>query len=145
VREIAYYLRPSQLERLGLTSSIEEMIERVSDSSNIEFEVEMEDLDGVFSKQNEINFYRIIQESLNNIIKHSGAKFAKIKITKDENGVNLIIKDDGKGFVMDETAEKKSKGLGLKGMSERARLLGGTYSIKTSPNEGTTVVVKILK
>ncbi len=145
VREIAYYLRPSQLERLGLTSSIEEMIERVSDSSNIEFEVEMEDLDGVFSKQNEINFYRIIQESLNNIIKHSGAKFAKIKITKSENGVNLIIKDNGKGFVMDETAEKKSKGLGLKGMSERARLLGGTYSIKSTRDVGTTVVVKILK
>ncbi|HRH44555.1 MAG TPA: triple tyrosine motif-containing protein, partial [Pyrinomonadaceae bacterium] len=145
VREIAYYLRPSQLERLGLTSALEEMIERVSDSSNIKFKVDLGQLDGVFSKQNEINFYRIIQESLNNIIKHSDAKSAEIRIKNEENSVELLIKDDGKGFEIDENTEKKNKGFGLKGMSERARLLGGTYSIKSTANQGTVVIVKIKK
>lgn len=145
VREIAYYLRPSQLERLGLTSAIEEMIERVSASSGISFDVELAPLDGVFSKQDEINFYRIVQESLNNIIKHSGAKSATISITNDESKVELLIEDHGKGFAPDEAGDnnRKSRGFGLKGMAERARLLGGIYAVKSSPGEGTTVIVKI--
>jgi signal transduction histidine kinase len=145
VREIAYYLRPSQLERLGLTSAIEEMIERVSASAGISFDVELAPLDGVFSKQDEINFYRIVQESLNNIIKHSGAKSATISITKDESKVELLIEDHGKGFAPEEAGDnhRKSRGLGLKGMAERARLLGGTYTVKSFPGEGTTVIVKI--
>ncbi|MBX7173628.1 MAG: hypothetical protein K1X72_21850 [Pyrinomonadaceae bacterium] len=144
VREIAYYLRPSQLERLGLTSALEEMIERVADSSDIEFDVKIADLDGVFSKQNEINFYRIVQESLNNIIKHSKAKSVKIRIVNDEKNVELVIKDDGQGFAIEAVGEK-TRSFGLKGMSERARLLGGTYSIKSSASQGTIVVVKIGK
>jgi signal transduction histidine kinase len=143
VREIAYYLRPSQLERLGLTSAIEEMIERVADPSGIDFEVEIPELDGVFSKQDEINFYRIVQESLNNIIKHSGANLAKIRITNDNGNVELIIKDNGKGFATDAVSD--NKGFGLKGMSERARLLGGIHTIKSSAGGGTIVNVKIRK
>jgi signal transduction histidine kinase/ligand-binding sensor domain-containing protein len=143
VREIAYYLRPSQLERLGLTSAIEEMIERVADSSGIEFDVKMDNLNGVFSKQNEINFYRIVQESLNNIIKHSKATSAKIRIKKEAGNVELIIKDNGKGFAIEAVSENKSRGFGLKGMSERARLLGGIYTVKSSAGEGTIVKVKI--
>jgi len=142
VREIAYYLRPSHLERVGLTSAIGEMIERVADSSEIEFDVKMTALDGVFSPQNEINFYRIVQESLNNIIKHSGAALVKIRIVRENDQVELIIEDNGRGFVP-ETAKEKRRGFGLKGMSERARLLGGTYSIKSSVGEGTIVTVKI--
>lgn len=143
VREIAYYLRPSQLERLGLTSALEEMIERVADSSDIEFDVKIADLDEVFSKQNEINFYRIVQESLNNIIKHSKANLVKIRIINEKGNVELVIKDNGKGFAPELITDNKSRGFGLKGMSERARLLGGTYSVKSSAKDGTIVIVKI--
>lgn len=145
VREIAYYLRPSQLERLGLTSALEEMIERVADSSDIVFDVKLAELDGVFSKQNEINFYRIVQESLNNIIKHSKAKSVEISIENDNGVVKLVIKDDGQGFAPEAVGTNKSRGFGLKGMAERARLLGGTYSVKSSSGEGTIVIVRIKK
>jgi len=144
VREIAYYLRPSQLERLGLTSALEEMLERAGDSAGIAFEVEMAALDGVFAPEDEINFFRIVQESVNNIIKHSGAKAARVVIKKDENGVELLIADRGRGFVTVEDKTKR-RGFGLRGMAERARLLGGTYAIKSSPEEGTTVTVRIEK
>lgn len=144
VREIAYYLRPSQLERLGLTSAIEEMIERVSESSDIDFDCELADLDGVFSKQDEINFYRIVQESLNNIIKHSNAKSAMIRIENDAEGVELVVKDNGQGFAV-EAVSDKNRGFGMKGIAERARLLGGTYSIRSIFGEGTIVTVKVEK
>ena len=144
VREIAYYLRPSQLERLGLTSAIEEMLERAEDSTGIRFETELPDLDGIFSPEDEINFYRIVQESINNIIKHSGASLVKVSIKLDENGVEVLINDNGKGFIVDENSPKR-QGFGLRGMAERARILGGVYSVESVPNEGTTVMVRIKK
>lgn len=142
VREIAYDLRPSQLERLGLTSAIETMLERVAASSNIDFEAQLVPLDGVFPPEQEINFYRIVQESLNNIIKHSGATSARVVINKDHKGVNLLIHDNGKGFVYDENGSRKA-GFGLKGMAERARILKGHYAIKSTPGGGTTIIVQI--
>lgn len=145
VREIAYYLRPSQLERLGLASAIEEMLERVSDSSGIVFEVQLAQLDGVFPPEHEINFYRIVQESINNILKHSGATSAKVSIKKDENGVELLIQDNGKGFMPGEsgTIRPGKPGFGLKGMAERARILGGRYEVNSTPGQGTAIVVQI--
>ncbi|HVE59848.1 MAG TPA: sensor histidine kinase, partial [Pyrinomonadaceae bacterium] len=144
VREIAYYLRPSQLERLGLTSAVEEMLERVTNSAGIEFEAELADLEGVFSPEDEINFFRIVQESVNNIIKHSGAKTARVIIKKDESAVYLSIADNGRGFLTVEDKTKR-RGFGLRGIAERTRLLGGTYAIKSSPEDGTSVTVKIEK
>ena len=70
--EIAYNLRPYQLDRLGLTQSLEEMIERVATATSIRFTINLPLLDGVFSKEGEAIFYRIVQESVNNIVKHSG-------------------------------------------------------------------------
>lgn len=147
VREIAYYLRPSQLERLGLTSAIEEMLERVADSSGIVFDVQLTQLDGVFPPEHEINFYRIVQESVNNILKHSGATSARVIVKKDENGVKLLIKDNGKGFIYDEggTTNPDKTGFGLKGMAERARILGGRYEVRSTPGQGTAIVVQIEK
>jgi signal transduction histidine kinase/ligand-binding sensor domain-containing protein len=148
VREIAYYLRPSQLERLGLTSAIEEMLDQVAVSSGIAFDVQLAQLDGVFPSDQEINFYRIVQESVNNIIKHSGARSAKVIAKKDEHGIELLIEDDGKGFLPDAvgtTQMKRGQGFGLKGMAERARILGGHYAVKANPGAGTSIVVKIEK
>src|SRR5262249_38773150 len=129
VREIAYYLRPSQLERLGLTSAIEEMLERVADSSGIVFDVQLAQLDGVFPPEHEINFYRIAQESVNNILKHSGATSATVIVKKTENGVELLIQDNGKGFMHDGvgTISPGKTGFGLKGWpNARAYLAGAT-------------------
>jgi signal transduction histidine kinase len=87
-----------------------------------------------------------VQESVNNIIKHSGATSAKVIARKDEHGVELLIEDDGKGFSPDAAGADRTRldrGFGLKGMAERARILGGHYVVKTNPGEGTSIVVKI--
>lgn len=146
VREIAYYLRPSQLERLGLTSALEEMLDQVADSSGIEFDVQLAPLDGVFPPEHEINFYRIVQESVNNIIKHSGATSARVIAKKDTSGIELLIADNGRGYLPDEIGTmqaKNGRGFGLKGMAERARILGGHYAVTSTPGEGTSILVKI--
>ena len=132
------------------TSAIEEMLERVADSSGIVFDVQLAPLDGVFPPEHEINFYRIVQESVNNILKHSGATSASVIVKKTENGVELLIQDNGKGFLYDESGtislgSPGTPGFGLKGMAERARILGGRYEAKSAPGQGTTIVVQIEK
>ncbi len=72
VKEIAYNLRPYLLDRLGLTKSIEAMLNKVANSSAVQFSADLDSLDGLFLPEAEINFYRIVQESLNNIVKHAG-------------------------------------------------------------------------
>ena len=145
VREIAHYLRPSQLERLGLTTTIEEMIDRVADSSDIHFSSDIANLDGALTKDSEIGFYRVVQESINNIIKHSGAANASVRIIRDVRDIEMVIDDDGKGFVPEVAAngQSRARSFGLTGIAERVRMLGGTLLIKSSPGKGTNIVVKL--
>jgi ligand-binding sensor domain-containing protein/signal transduction histidine kinase len=143
VREIAYHLRPSQLERLGLTAALEEMIEGVAASSGIVFDEDIAQLDGVFSKESEINFYRIAQESLNNVVKHSGASKVRFIVRHNGQGVELMIQDNGQGFEPHAAASSRKRGFGLTGIAERARILGGKHSIESARGRGTTVIVRI--
>lgn len=145
VREISYYLRPSQLERFGLTAAIEEMLEQVTESSGISFDFEIADLEGAFSPEAEINFYRIVQECANNIVKHSGATGARVVISRNGPALDLTIHDNGKGFDTNAPAANGSgkSGFGLTGIAERARILGGVSAIESSPGSGATVRVRI--
>jgi signal transduction histidine kinase/ligand-binding sensor domain-containing protein len=139
VRSIAYNLRPLHIERLGLTSTIEEMIEDVEKSSGIEINCDVEKIDELFSKENEINFYRIVQECLNNIVKHSNATKASVTVFRENSKIILTVRDDGKGF----EADKIKQGLGLNGIAERVKILGGIYSIESEIGKGTTVLAEI--
>lgn len=142
VRDIAYNLRPYHLDKLGLATSIEAMAERIGASSAIEFTVNVPPLKGAVSKDQEITVYRIIQESLNNIVKHSGAMQASIDIAYDERELVITIADNGKGF--DAKAARAAtigSGFGLAGVAERVRMLGGRHSIVSAPGQGTTVTI----
>lgn len=145
VREIAYYLRPSQLERIGLTSTLEEMLTKVATSSDINFSYHVASLDGAFSAAAESNFIRIVQETINNIIKHSGAAEANIVIDRDAQAVHLTVTDNGKGFATDEALDNdaRRRGFGLIGLAERVRMLGGSHLIRSTPGAGTTISVTI--
>lgn len=140
VREITNDLRPQLIDRLGLTKAINAMFKKVSDV--IELKSEIDSIDNIFSEAEEINVYRIIQESLNNIIKHSYASDAKIKIKRSDARVSITIEDNGKGF---DTAIVKPKGggLGLVGLNERVQLLNGEISIYSKIGTGTRIEVKI--
>jgi signal transduction histidine kinase len=146
VRKIIHNLRPYHLDRLGLREALEFMIEKVADLSGVRFSAEIDTVDGLFSKEAEMNLYRIAQEGINNILKHSGASEAKVALKRIGQTVQLTIKDNGKGFIYDRgaTAESNGRGFGLTGISERARMLGGKDMIDSAPGQGTTVTVTVV-
>ena len=143
VREIAYNLRPYQLDRLGLTKAIEAILGKVSSSSTIEFSSLIESIDGMFSKANEIHLYRIVQESVNNIIKHSEATRASVEVRCDQRTITIAIEDNGKGIARPTDGDSQKRGLGLVGISERARLLGAKHEILSAPGKGTRMTIRL--
>lgn len=143
VREIAYNLRPHHLDRLGLTKTLEAMIEKIASASEFHLTSEIAPLEGLFGKDQEINLYRVVQESLNNIVKHSAATEARIEIAREPRSVQIIIRDNGKGFAPEMPAATESRGFGLTGIAERVRMLGGTHTIHSVPGQGTTITIKL--
>jgi signal transduction histidine kinase len=142
VRQIAYNLRPYHLDEIGLSQSLEELIERVADACPIRFRSEIENIDELLPKEAAINLYRIVQEGLNNIVKHSQASEARLTVKRSSRDLEVLIEDNGKGLsVANET--NRSGGFGLTGLSERARIIGATLSISSLPDKGTTVKLNI--
>jgi signal transduction histidine kinase len=144
LRHIAYNLRPFELDRLGLTSALLGMIDKIRESSTINIETQIADIKGVFPKESEINVFRIVQESLNNIIKHSEATLATVKIEKETKSISIHIGDNGKGFDIQKLSSvHKKHGLGISGIEERVRMLGGEMKLNSEPSIGTTIEVTI--
>ncbi len=145
VREIAHNLRPYQLERLGLTNTLRQMLAGVEASSPIGFSVEIADVDGLLSEDDEIIFYRIVQECVNNVIKHSEAANANLNIRTRDGRIDLICGDDGRGFDVEAAKRSPASGLGLNGIIERVRILNGEISIDSSADNGTLVAITVRK
>jgi ligand-binding sensor domain-containing protein/signal transduction histidine kinase len=147
VREIAHDLRPYHLDRLGLREAIEFMLERVGGSCAIRFSANIAALDGFLSKEAEMNLYRIVEEAVNNIIKHSGATVATLTLKRDGPRVQLTIVDNGKGFITDPTSDSGSPvhGFGLTGISERARMLRAEELIQSAPGHGTRITITMMQ
>jgi signal transduction histidine kinase len=150
VREIAYALRPFHLDRLGLTKAIAEMAEKMTAAPGIQVTIDLIPLDGLWPPEVEINVYRIVQESLNNIVKHAQATACTIAASRAGRTVELAIADNGRGFSLNEpvanspaTAHQPKSGFGLLGMAERARLLGGQWLIQSASGAGTTVTIRL--
>ncbi|MCP9290808.1 sensor histidine kinase [Gracilimonas sediminicola] len=141
VRSISHGLRPVHLEKFGLTEALNNLCSQVQDSSSIEWSYHVDDIDEVISKDKEINFYRVIQEGITNIFKHSKASEASVIIRRAEPGLKAMIWDNGAGFDPDD--KLNAGGLGLSGMNERVETLGGTLSIDSGKTEGTTITIVI--
>lgn len=142
LRTISRGLHPANLERLGPTAAIINMINEVDNNTNIFFTHEIEDIDALLSRDASLHLYRIIQEVLNNIVKHAEAKAASVTIEKKKNTIEATISDNGKGF---ENSEKirNSASLGMKTLLERAKILHSKIDIKSQINKGTTVTLTI--
>jgi len=143
VKVIAHNLRPYQLDRLGLTRTIEGMLRRVGEIYGLRFTVELDRIDGLFPPEAETGIFRIVQESVNNIVKHSGAAAATVRIRKQARRVEITVEDNGRGFDADAVRGNPQRGFGLVGTAERARVLGGSYAVVSSPGRGTTVTVTL--
>jgi signal transduction histidine kinase/ligand-binding sensor domain-containing protein len=144
MREISYDLRPYQLDILGLTKAIEGVIRTVGTASEIAFSSTIDNIDDLLPSDSQINFYRIVQECLNNIVKHSAATEASVVIACGDGRIQMTIKDNGKGFTPGSaSAQPDSGGFGLIGISERAQLLGGAAEFRSAPGAGVQVTVEI--
>ena len=145
VREISYNLRPVQLERLGLTTAIKDLVQQVAGSSEINFTARIASVDGAFAPDAEMSIYRICQESLNNIVRHSQASEANICLDRHDDRVDIVIGDNGRGFSPAENRgpEPGNGGFGLLGIAERVRMLGGRWSVVSSPGSGTVISISL--
>jgi signal transduction histidine kinase len=146
LRRIALELRPAVLDDLGLVKAVRNLIEIWSNSCRIEVDLEAKAYSpcGV-SSEIEMTLYRVIQEALNNIAKHSGAKCASVVLQRTPDHVQAIVEDDGRGF--DTTAVlHKANGqdrLGLAGIKERLCMIGGVLNIESAPGYGCALVIRI--
>jgi signal transduction histidine kinase len=139
VREIVHGLRPVEIDRLGLTKAIGAMAKKVAASSGMKIHTELDALDGTFPGDTEMNVYRIVQEGLNNIVKHSGAAEAAIEIRRKAGWVEIVMRDSGRGFSTDAAGS----GLGLKTISERVRIIGGKLHVDSASGKGATLTIRI--
>lgn len=144
VREVVHDLSPSQLEMFGLGPTITELANKVGDASGIVFTTSIAALGARLSKDAEINVYRVIQEAINNIVKHAGATRASVEMSRDDGRLNVIIRDNGRGFQAEqEPRPTGTGGFGILNMSERMRMIGGRADIESSPGQGTTIRITL--
>jgi len=134
VRNIALLLRPSMLDDLGLIAALEWQGREVSRRSETEVEIQSVDVSETIPDEYKICIYRLVQEALNNAARHSAAKNAKVTVEQKTNKILVTVSDDGRGF-----DPKRVRGLGLLGMEERVKRLGGKLTIDSKPGSGTTL------
>jgi signal transduction histidine kinase len=145
VREIAHNLRPFQIDRLGLTKAIEAVV-RKANAGALRFSAHLDKIDALLPPEAEINLYRIVQESVNNVVKHSQATEASVTIKRRDQTIEVNIQDNGQGFTPAATQLGQSRdgsGLGLAGINERARILGSASVIESAPGRGTKIWLEI--
>ena len=143
VRAIAFDLSPNHLGQIGLAESIRSMVENVGQLSNITFAVSCDPIDGLLSKDMQLNVFRIVQECVNNVIKHSNGKSATIELAQMDGDLRIMVCDDGTGFDNSDPSRGGNKGFGLRGLAERTKLLRGSLKIESIPGEGTTLTMMI--
>jgi signal transduction histidine kinase len=144
IREISYALHPYQIERLGLSKAIMSIIDRASKSTEIVFTKHIDRIDKLIPPEAEISLYRIMQECMTNVIKHSNAKEVFFNANKGSNEISIMISDNGIGFDTDKLkAESGKHCFGLFVMGERVKLINGKFRIESKPGHGTTIYVNI--
>ena len=134
VRNIALLLRPSMLDDLGLIAALEWQGREVSRRSEMEVEIQSAEVSENIPDEYRICIYRLVQEALNNAARHSSAKNAKVTVEQTADNILVNVWDDGRGF-----DPQRVRGLGILGMEERVRRLGGTFTIDSKPGSGTTL------
>jgi PAS domain S-box-containing protein len=144
IKHYAQALRPSILDDLGLVAAIKWLAEEIHKLSGIEIHVKTDTIP-LLSPETQLVLFRIVQESLNNVHRHSGAAEARVAVECQGDEIRVTISDNGKGFNLPrQLSEFAGQGkLGLTGMAERVQLIGGELEVSSQEGKGTTIVVKV--
>ncbi len=140
VRDLSLLLRPSMLDDLGLLPALQWQAREISRTKNISVRVFAEEVsEDTLSEEQRTCVYRVVQEALQNVVRHAEAKFVQIHLSASaESGLMLLIQDDGRGFI-----PARERGVGLLGMEERVRHLKGNFSVESQPGNGTSLRIEL--
>jgi signal transduction histidine kinase len=141
IHSLSYQLHPSRLELLGLVASLKGFCREFSSQHDINVQFLHANISGQIPKDVTLCLYRITQEALQNVVKHSESTEAEVELSGHSAEIELSISDSGRGF--DVESAKRAAGLGLVSMRERLRLVGGHLSIESAPSQGTRIRVRV--
>ncbi len=144
VRRLSLDLRPAALDDLGLVAALDWFVSEYSRKVGIRTDFQAQDMDDVrLPHEAEATVYRVVQEALSNIARHSRATQVWVEIRREGELVEVCVRDNGQGFNLEETLQSTGRGLGLLGMQERMALIGGTLRLTSSAGEGTRVYAQV--
>ncbi len=141
INRIAYELHPSKLDRLGLVSASRSLCREIGEAQSLQIDFNFEAIPDSLPRDVALCLYRVLQESLRNVVKHSGTRRALVEMNGSPGEIRLTVCDEGVGF--DPGRSQKDGGLGLISMRERLRLIGGRITIDSRPLRGTRVHVSV--
>lgn len=140
IRSVSHQMMPNALLKSGLASAVREFLDKI-DNRIIKINLHTEGLRERLDSNIETVLYRVIQECVNNVIKHSGANNLDISLIKDADGIAATVEDNGRGFDIND--KQKFEGIGLKNISSRVAFLKGTVDFDSSPGKGTLVAIHV--
>jgi signal transduction histidine kinase len=141
MRRVAHNLMPEALVKFGLDTALRDFCNDINQAGNIKLQYQSSNLHNAAIESNTaITVYRIVQELVNNVLKHAAAATALVQVNKDESGIAITVEDDGQGF--DTAVLQRSKGMGWSNIHSRVNYLNGTMDIESTPHKGTSVLIE---
>ena len=143
VRALAYNLRPAILDNFGLAPAVQDLCDSLAEAGLLQVECRLEDMEGDLPLEVKLSLFRCVQEALNNVVKHSHSSWAEVTLARRDGAIHLAVRDYGRGFDPAQAMGPNQAGrhLGLLGMHERLRLIGGRLDVQSS-DQGTTLAAE---
>ena len=141
IRTVSHDLMPNALLMQGLVSAVREFVNRLSLTGKVKVSLDVANLEERLPQLTETVLYRVLQELVGNVVKHSAATNVQIQLIRHQKELTMMIEDDGKGF--DTSQIPNFNGIGLKNIISRIDFLNGKVNFDSSPNSGTTVIVEV--
>jgi len=147
VRNLSRELWPMMVDHLGIDAAFENLISGFLEHAEVEIDIKMEPIGQFFSVKEQRHIYRLLQESLNNVVKHADATNVQVRANLVDNDIILAVHDNGCGFDVEEVSRStgKTRGIGLQAIAERMKILCGKMEINSQPGMGTSIIFTLAK
>ena len=145
VRQLSHLLRPQMLDELGLVPTLRWLARTVEQRTGLEVILEWEGSEASMDTGAETVVFRVVQEALNNVVKHAGTSSARVRVSRGERAVRVEVTDTGSGFSAEEVLSggDEDRGFGVRAMRDRVQSFGGRFTVRSAPGSGTVVEAEI--